>query len=298
MVFGQKPKPITLDEIISKLTLNSQNEKSADENNRQPIEEISERKVNFSLDEQGEKSLKKAGASDLLITAIYLNSTNKIEEQKVLYQSFVDNYSGSLQQRKIALEAAKEFVRKYSDDKESEKIIEYFKTYIGVVSTPIDPEICCDHPPRNPLYFEFDKAFRSEKWSKVFEIGEKILIKEPEFIDITLTLASVGFDITVSKSNRSYLNETLYYAEKSVELLNNKVSSEHYGVYRYQYKTKEFPDGKGNALGYMNYIIGYIKYFYLDQKNAGIGYFRKALQFESRANRLIRDLDVFPKTQK
>ena len=50
----------------------------------------------------------------------------------------------------------------------------------------------------------------------------------------------------------------------------------------YQYETKDFPNGKENALGWMNYIIGYIKNFRQNKRDEAIPYFYKAAQYESQ----------------
>lgn len=76
-------------------------------------------------------------------------------------------------------------------------------------------------------------------------------------------------------------------------LENDKKSfTENYGVLNYSFKTKEFPDGKANALGYMNYIIGCIKYFYLNQKKEAVTYFQKSLRYKSKSNELLRRLNL------
>jgi hypothetical protein len=124
-VFCQQTEPINLSDITTKLALISQINKSAGEINRQLIEEVIKRKVNFNVDEKLVETLKKAGANELLIKTIRENLSKKLE-QFILYKRFTDNYDGNLEQRKLALEAAKEFVKKYGDEKEHKEIIDYF----------------------------------------------------------------------------------------------------------------------------------------------------------------------------
>ena len=128
-VFCQQSEPISLNDITVKLTSTSRNGKSVDEMNQQLIKEVSKRKVDFVLDDKGAEILKKTGANDLLIKAVRENMAKKLE-QFILYKKYFDNFEGDLEQRKLALEAAKEFVKKYGDEEEQKSIIIYFNSAI------------------------------------------------------------------------------------------------------------------------------------------------------------------------
>lgn len=293
VILCQKAEPMNLNEIASKLNFTSQISKSKDEINQQLIDEIGERKINFILNETDENTLKKDGANDLLIKAIYLNSTNKIEEQKILYEEFTNNYSGNLQQRKIAVKAAKEYVRRYSDEKDSKEMINYLVQYISLAEEHNKrlEESAKTEAKRAERSARYSRALNGRQWSELFKIGAEYFKENPEDVDATINLAEIGFDVAVNKSNRDHLTETVFYAEKSIELLNKRAEIKSRQIY-----FSPFKDRRGDYLGYMNYIIGYIKYFYLDQKNEAIEYFRKALQHESRAKNLIRKLNILPET--
>lgn len=290
-VQAQQEKPLNLQDIRNTLVIRSSINVKTEELNEQLITEIRKRKVNFILTSEDEVALKKVGGNNLLIKIIRENLPKKLEEQIILYKNFTDNYAGNSRQRKIALEAAKEFVKRYSDDESVKEIIEYFIKIIP----QLDAIVNCCIDPLNPNYDKFDNSLKAKNWDDLFEAGTEILKNRPEFFDVTLVLASAGFDNTKEELNRNkYLEQTLYYAEKSIELLQNDKSSKpgNYGAYQYSYKTKEFPDGNSNALGYMNYIIGYIKYFYLNQKDEAFSYFQKSLQYKSQSNQLIRQLNL------
>ena len=294
----EKQEYLNFNDILTRLTFISRISSSTQEINQQLIKDIQKRKVNFILSSENETSLKKAGASDLLIKTIRESLSKEkqdlINEQQALYKKFTDNYaSKNPKQVKIAIEAGKEFVKRYKNDKDVKVIIDYLEENIPKLEERIN---CCWHPP-NPKYKnyeKFDTSIKEKKWDDLFEVGAEILKTEPELIDVTLVLAYVGFDILTKESNRKYLDQTLYYAEKSIQLLEKSKFSitGDYGVLQYSYKNKEFPDGKANALGYMNYIIGYIKYFYLNQKDEAFPYFQKSLQYKSAANELVRKLNL------
>ncbi len=111
-VQGQPEKPFSLNDIQAELNSISRIIKSTEEINKVLITEVRKRGVNFTLTFEKTKFLKKAGASDLLIKVICENLPKKIEEQIILYKKFTDNYAGTLEQKRKALEAAKEICKK------------------------------------------------------------------------------------------------------------------------------------------------------------------------------------------
>lgn len=300
----EKSDLVDLNDILSKLTFTSRISKSAEQINEELTKLVRERKVNFVLGSENEKQIKDAGGNDQLIEAIRENfkgevktltelpaktsSDKAFEENATLYSKITKNYKGNLEQMKIALEAAIEYVASYSGD-------ETFKLQVKWVSLIAIPGLNAtikeiefvDPTPHG--YSKFNKAFKEKKWDELFEAGAEILNREPEYVDVALILASVGFETKKSK----YRDKTLYYAEKAIELLDqDKKYSDNFGAFNFEYKTKEFPDGKANALGWMNYIIGYIKYFDLGQKAEAIQYFQKSLTYQSGSNVLVRQLKL------
>lgn len=135
---GQEERPLNLNDIQKVLVFRSRISVTTAELNYQLISEIRKRKVNFILTLDDEKSLKKAGGGDLLIKTIQENLPEKLREKIILYQKYVDNYAGTLKQKKIALEAAREYVKKYSDSKDDKEIIDYFNAAIPVLEQHID----------------------------------------------------------------------------------------------------------------------------------------------------------------
>ncbi len=298
-VQAQQENPLNLSLIRKTLFLRFRLGESNEEINGKLIAEINIRKVDFILTSEDEEVLKKAGGSDLLIKAIRGNLPKevetkliRIEEQKILYTKFTDNYNGTVEKKKIAIEAGKEFIKRYSDDRSVKEIIDYL-----VINVPqLEKFFCCVDPipDRNRIYTKFDNSFKGKKWNDLFDAGAEILKREPELVDVTITLASVGFDELVNQSNRKYLNQTIDYAKESIRLMeaNKKSTTRNYGVYNYSYKTENFPDGKANALGYMNYIVGYVKYFYLNQKDEAVSYFQNSLKYKSKAKELVNQLNL------
>lgn len=123
---------VTLKHILSKFRFTSRKTKSVEQLNKELIDEILERKVNFQLNAENEKSLKEAGASDLLLKTISENSQPEVETEAMrLYKLYVDNYkSDDAKSLKIALNAAKEFVKKFENDECFKETVEHLKEAI------------------------------------------------------------------------------------------------------------------------------------------------------------------------
>lgn len=132
----EKPNYVNFDEVMGNLTFSSRIDKTTAEINQQIIIQIMERKVNFILSKEDEVKLKKAGGNKVLIKTINENISEELKEQIILYKKFTDNYNGQTSiQRKIALEAAREFLQKYSDNSEPQvkEILKYLKEYIAII---------------------------------------------------------------------------------------------------------------------------------------------------------------------
>ncbi len=130
-VQAQRENHLNFNDIRETLVSKSRNSKTTEETNEQLITDIRKRGVDFMLSTEGEDALKKAGGSDLLIKSIRENLPKKLEKN-ILYGKFLNNYDRTTKQMKIAVEAAKEYVKKFSDDddKDVKEIIDYFKSVI------------------------------------------------------------------------------------------------------------------------------------------------------------------------
>lgn len=139
-VQGQQEKPLNLQEIRKTLIFRSRPSKTTEELNEQLIAEIRKRKVNFILSSQEEESLKKAGGSEMLIKTIHEVLPEKTRGKILLYQKYIDNYYGTAEQIKIALEAAKEYVKKFSDDEVDKELLKYFKDVIPMLEKLVETD--------------------------------------------------------------------------------------------------------------------------------------------------------------
>jgi hypothetical protein len=95
---------------------------------------------------------------------------------------------------------------------------------------------------------------------------------DPENLDIMITMGSIGLDETAKNPRiTKYNTDTLNYARTSLQKIGEgKASRQNWGVLQFAYKSKE------NAVGWLNYTIGYITYFDKGDKKGALPFLYKA----------------------
>lgn len=130
------------------------------------------------------------------------------------------------------------------------------------------------------LIKRFDTGLTGKNWDEVYASGKEILAKYgDEFRAVELVLGSIGLDETRKATPVTKWNEdTLKYAKQSIASIESGKAFKTWGVGEFDYKDKE------NALGWMNFTIGYILTFDKKDKKEGAIYMHKVAQSTSKAN--------------
>ncbi len=217
------------------------------------------------------------------VTSNYAQDTQA--EKTALYNKFLENYKGDISQRKIAIAAAKEYIQKFNEAIDEQQVT-YFKSAIPQLEEGIRKEekIKADRDKaeaeaaaKGKLYKDFDTAARAGNWDQVYALGKQILADDPNLIDVTLVLGSIGLDESYKTPPvKKYNDETITYAKVAIDKLNAGATSKNFGAYgKYEYENKE------NALGWMNWTIGNLLYFQMDKEQEALPYLYKASQYKS-----------------
>jgi len=239
-------------------------------------------------------------ASSAVTTNVYAQDPcADVDAKTALYAKYTTNYEvitkgkpaiETITERKAAVEAGKEYMSKYGACKDDTAQIDYFKKAIpdlekGIKDAEKAATDAAGAAAKDKLFKSFDTAVRGNKTDEVFSTGKEVLAQEtnsPIGLDVTLVLASVGFDQASLKTpNNTFNNDAVNYAKAAIQKLEAGKTSENFGAYQYQYKNKEFADGKNNALGWMNYTVGYIMYNRQNQKKEALPYLYKSTQLNS-----------------
>jgi tetratricopeptide (TPR) repeat protein len=134
----------------------------------------------------------------------------------------------------------------------------------------------------------------SKNWDATYASGRDILAQTPDQLDVILVLGSIGYDESLKTPPvTKYNTDTINYAKSAIEKMEAGKPSQNYGAYQYTYSgVKEFPNAKENALGWMNFNIGYLMYFNQNQKKEAIPFLYKA----AKSNSAVKNFPVIYQT--
>ncbi len=127
------------------------------------------------------------------------------------------------------------------------------------------------------LYTAFNTATKAKDTAAIFTSGKAILAKQPEFLDVIITLANAGFDDVGKNASSAYTADTVAYANSAIQKIEaGKVSeSKDYGALDYVL------GDKNNALRYLNYVVGFTMSVRQDKKKDALPYFYKSAKLET-----------------
>lgn len=188
---------------------------------------------------------------------------------ELLYENFKVAKKLPCGDRYKAILIGKKILELYSNDSENQDVIYFVKTNTAKIE---EQDRICN---RNNSY---NQSYKYKSWNEFFTISKQIIAEEgnkPLALDVMLTLVSVGFGITAYEKSDSFNIDTKFYAEKAIELIEDGVKTQScYGLFEC-YKSKE------NALGWLNYTIGYISYFRLKENKKAVKYFYQATKYNT-----------------
>ncbi len=228
----------------------------------------------------------------LAFTAVFAQERTR----EIVYNEYMDNYeSSTVEGKQKAIAAAKEYISKFNtpDDKDQ---VEYFKTAIPALEEAVkiagQEKLKTDEQTRwNQMLVKFDTAFKSKNWDNTIAAGKEALAFQPQYVDkkgvdnikfdLAIVLTAVGYDLAEAKNNK-YNAETIEWAKNVVRQIESGQTSDKFGNYgTHQFKTEDYPDGRNNTLGWMNYTIGYIMFNGQNDAKAALPYLYKATQTKS-----------------
>lgn len=197
-------------------------------------------------------------------------------EKEALYKKYTDNYKGTDDQKKIAIEAGKQYIEKYGASEDDKQVVDYLRKRVPALEEEIGTK---------QMYARFNASVKDPKTvnsDEAFASGKQIIAKTPDLIDVPIVLASIGFDNAAAQTpNNKYNADAISYAKQVIQQIESGKTSTNWGAYAYSYKNPQFPDGKSNTLGWMNYTIGYIMFYRQGQKKDALPFLYKATQFNS-----------------
>lgn len=196
---------------------------------------------------------------------------NKAECEQI-YKAFleVQKFASTPEERKKAIQAARQFIEKCNVP-ENKEIIDYLEKQPGVIHRP---DAIAE------IVKRFNNAVKDAKnidAKEAFAAGKELLVNyDPNLIDVMLVLASIGFDQAATRQPVNTFNdEAISYAKQAIRKIESGATSKQYGAWSFSYKTRE------DALAWMNYTIGYIEYYSRRNRKEAIPYLYRATLYET-----------------
>jgi hypothetical protein len=187
-----------------------------------------------------------------------------------LFEKFKTEAKAKCGERDAALVTGKEIVDKFGADELNKDVIEFVKKKMADIEKT---------DPRCKLETRYDTTYKAKNWPEFLNVSKQILAMEgdtPLGLDILLTQVSVGYDRGATDAD-SISNAKLVLQRVDA----GKASKTgNWGVFE-GFKTKDFPQGKDNVQGWMNYIIGTTMYNKLNQKKEALPYLYKVTQINN-----------------
>ena len=196
--------------------------------------------------------------------------------QAKLSDSFRELYpKTSIDDKKATIAAGKQFLEKYGACESAKEFSDYLKTAVPTLEKALAARI--ERERFAALTKKFDDGLKSSNWADVYDAGKQILSEKPDDLrEVELVLGSIGLDETAKTPRVTKWNDdTLKFAKQSIADLEGGKTFKTFGVLQFKYKNKD------DALGWMNYTIGYIYFYDKNDKKQALSYLYKATQLNS-----------------
>jgi hypothetical protein len=176
--------------------------------------------------------------------------------------------------RQKAIDLGKQFQEKYGSCPSAKELSDYLKTALPKMETNLANMKGAIE--KTALITKFDSGLKAKNWDDVYSAGQELLTKYPdEFRAAELVLGSIGLDENIDNKVTKWNQNTLRYARMSLADLESGKTFKTYGVGKFTYKNQ------ADAVGWMNYTIGYILSLDKATKKEGAEYLYKASQAAS-----------------
>lgn len=223
------------------------------------------------------------------------------DEKTKLYNTYIEKYqSDKIEDLQVALDAAKKYVETYKDKPEDVEQVKYFGEAIPTLEKAIADKKGGDAAKAEATawYAQLKKLVETanaKNWAETFTQGKAAIDKQFQYLDkpggltteavkgqkldIAIGLGVIGFDRAFEK-NDTFNNDALTYLNSAIKQLESGQT----GTTTFGKALGYNLENKDNALGLMNYYVGYIMYFRQKKEtDDSLGYFYKSTQYNSPA---------------
>jgi hypothetical protein len=164
-------------------------------------------------------------------------SAQDVQAKADLYKKFLDNYKGTPEQQKVAYEAGKEYLTKYSSDTSAENapIVKFIQNWVGKYE-------------KAAADFLFTKAV-NENPAQAFQLSRDLLAQNPDNLKVYLQLVAAGIK-NAQAGNKSLNADSLNAARKALQLIEQGKTTDTWAPFANQ---QDAPAGLRYYIGFFSY---------------------------------------------
>ncbi len=178
------------------------------------------------------------------------------------------------QSRKAAIDAGKQFLEKFGGCDGTKDFSDYLRVTVPKLETIYNAMV--DKEYWDAVLAKFNDGLAKKNWDNVYSAGKELIAKKPdEYRAAELVLGSVGLDELTYNKNSKWNDDTIYYAKMALADLEGGKKFTTFSVPPFVYKDKD------DAIGWMNYTIGYILSVGKKDPKEGVKYLYNATQVNS-----------------
>src|SRR6185369_8917379 len=152
----------------------------------------------------------------------------------------------------VAYQAAKDYLQKYSKDKD--QYTDYLQKWTAAYDS--------DERKRN-----LPNLINQKNFTEAYRVGARILADEPDYLRAQIDLGYAGY-LAASNKDETHNAEALNYARKSIQLIEEGKVPTEWAPFK----------GKDDTLAYLNYAVGFLTLKTAPEQ--AIDAFIKAAQYE------------------
>ena len=173
--------------------------------------------------------------------------------------------------RKKASATGKSFLEKYGACESAQELATYLKGQIPKMDEAIKKMEEAEK--KAALYTRFDTAVKAKNWDDTYASGKEILAKEPDQLDVMITLGSIGYDeLYEGRTTFKYNDDTIRFAKQAISAMESGKTSPKFGLFGWAFGNKE------RAIAELNLTIGYIMQVAQKNKSGAAPFLYKVTQ--------------------
>ncbi len=211
------------------------------------------------------------------LTATAQDACGDAEGQLALSDKFRAEFpKKDLPSRKVTIDTGKQFLEKYGACESAKDFSDYLKGALPALEKSYNALVAEEG--KQKLYTRFNDAVKAKNWDEVYASGKEILAKEPDQLDVMITLGSIGYDeLFEGRTSFKYNDDTIRFAKQAIAAIESGKTSKTYGLFQWAFKDKP------SALAELNLTIGYLTQVALKNKKDAAAYLYKVTQSSTPA---------------